>query len=143
MFGPKDNRVGGPTLCYRTVMRNAFSSFSILASLAALMGCGGNGEPPADPSGVAAPSNGTPNGPSTPAAPGSPATATDGTTPSSGAPASPAEGKCKSGDAPASAKDYDACLSGCRGLDDRVPEGSKCIPAKTSCIAQCSTKFKK
>ena len=135
----------GPTLCYRSGMRNALTAVTLFGSLAALSACGGNTEPPADPSAVAAPSSGSPNGPSTPTTPGSPVTATaaDGTTPSSGAPASPAEGKCKSGDAPASAKDYDACLGGCRGLDDRVPEGSKCIPAKTSCIAQCSTKFKK
>jgi predicted small lipoprotein YifL len=123
-------------------MRNAFSTVSILASLVALAACGGNAEPPADPSAVATPSSASPSTPTAPAAPAE-ATATDGTKPSSGAPASPAEGKCKSGEAPASAKDYDACLSGCRGLDDRVPEGSKCIPAKTSCIAQCSTKFKK
>ena len=126
-------------------MRNALTMVTLFASFAALVACGGPGEQPADPSAVMAPSNGTPNGPSTPTAPGSPATATatDGTTPSSGAPASPAEGKCKSGDAPPSAKDYDACIGGCRGLDDRAPEGSRCIPAKTSCIAQCGTKFKK
>ena len=132
----------GPTLCYRTVMRNELGTVTIFASLAALAtltACGGNAEPPADPSAVATPSSAAP---STPAAPPE-ATPSEATKPSSGAPASPAEGKCKSGEAPAAAKDYDACLSGCRGLDDRVPEGSRCIPAKTSCIAQCGTKFKK
>lgn len=61
----------------------------------------------------------------------------------SGAPASPMEGGCKGGTINAQAKDLDACLDGCKGQDDTVPPGSRCISAKASCTSQCRTKFGK
>jgi hypothetical protein len=120
-------------------MRNALFTLTIVAMLTA---CGGGAEPANDPSHVPSPT--------TPLAPNGPAEAplsTDATQPPSGAAVAPTpaptEGKCKSAEMPAAAKDYDSCLNGCKGLDDKVPPGSKCISAKTSCVSQCSTKYKK
>jgi hypothetical protein len=61
----------------------------------------------------------------------------------SGAPASPAEGKSKSGESPKGVTDLKACLSGCDKLDDTVPPGSKCLPARVGCKQQCNQTFKK
>jgi|GEM_PF-4877808 len=61
----------------------------------------------------------------------------------SAAPASPMEGKCKSGEPQASAKDLAECKKSCQGLDETVPPGSRCIPARTSCAMACDQKFKK
>jgi hypothetical protein len=138
-FVPKENRFAGPSLCYRTRMRNALFTVSILATLAA---CGGNTEPATDPSQVS-PSSAATSTPSVPSGPAETAVTTDGTKPASGAPASPTEGKCKSGEPLAGAKDYDSCLTSCKGLDDQVPPGSRCISAKNSCVSQCNTKYKK
>ena len=115
-------------------------AFSILTTLAA---CAGSPTPVADPNASSSTGvGGTVGGQSSPGDPvGN--TTTSETKPTSGAPASPMEGKCKSGDAPAEAKDLNACLKGCQGLDDAVPVGSRCIPAKTSCSSQCNAKFKK
>lgn len=121
-------------------MRNQLLlGFSVITLLAA---CAGSPTPVADPN--ASSSTGI-SGSTGPASPGDPTGTTHpgDTKPTSGAPASPMEGKCKSGDAPAEAKDLDACLKGCQGLDDTVPVGSRCIPAKVSCNSQCNTKFKK
>ena len=122
-------------------MRNTLFTLALLASSTSLAACGGGSEPAKEPS----LSNGV-TSTQGPAAPGDPAAAmpgSEGTKPTSGAPASPMEGKCKSAEPQPSAKDFDSCLTSCKGLDDQAPPGSKCIPAKTSCISQCNTKYKK
>ncbi|MBS2015538.1 MAG: hypothetical protein JST00_21810 [Deltaproteobacteria bacterium] len=66
-----------------------------------------------------------------------------GPTVTSGAPASPIEGKCREGAPSAAATDLEKCMDSCKGMDDTVPLGSRCISAKASCTSQCNTKFKK
>ena len=126
-------------------MRNTLLTVSTLASIVTLAACGGN-EPAKDPSSEStSPTSGITSTPSA-AGPGDSAAAmpaSEGAKPAAGAPASPMEGKCKSGAPAASVKDFDSCLSSCKGLDDQVPPGSRCISAKTSCVAQCNTKYKK
>lgn len=129
--------------CYqeRMTITKLLLASPAVATMLALAACGGSPTPANDPN--ASSSTGV-TGNVGPASPGDPTgTANAGETkPTSGAPASPLEGKCKSGDAPAEAKDADACLKGCQGLDDTVPPGSRCISAKASCASQCRTKFK-
>lgn len=64
-----------------------------------------------------------------------------GSTVTSGAPASPIEGNCRAGTPNVAATDLDKCLDSCKGMDDTVPPGSRCISAKASCTSQCNTKF--
>jgi len=66
-----------------------------------------------------------------------------GMTVTSGAPASPMEGRCPEGSPRADATDREKCLDSCKGMDDTVPLGSRCISAKASCTSLCNQKFKK
>ena len=66
-----------------------------------------------------------------------------GATVTSGAPASPIEGKCPEGSPRSDATDREKCLDSCKGQDDTVPLGSRCISAKASCTSLCNQKFRK
>lgn len=113
----------------------------LVMSCLALAACGENGAVPVkdpssqdptkvDPSSV----GGTTTEPS---APGS------GLKPTSEAPGSPADGgHCKSGRPDVTADSLDKCLASCRGQDDTVPPGSRCISPAASCASQCNAKFK-
>lgn len=112
-----------------------FVSSAALASFA--LACG---SPPVPPSSTSAPAGvggvgqgGDPSG----AAPA------QGSTVTSGAPASPMEGGCREGAPKSDAPDLAKCLDSCKGMDDTVPLGSRCISAKASCTSLCNTKFKK
>jgi hypothetical protein len=60
---------------------------------------------------------------------------------SSGAPASMMEGACPQAAPLPSAKDRGACMKSCQGLDEAVPQGSKCISQRQSCETQCASKY--
>jgi hypothetical protein len=60
---------------------------------------------------------------------------------SSGAPASMMEGACPQAAPLPSARDRAACMKSCRGLDEAVPPGSKCISQRQSCETQCASKY--
>ena len=129
-------------------MRITLLSTLSLSFLLTIVACAGNAPDVAHPSSTVAPGSQSPTtgttgtgGPMSPGDPGS-ASPSGGNPPTSGAPASPMEGKCKSGDLPPAAKDLQQCLEGCRGQDETVPVGSRCISARASCNAQCNQKFK-
>ncbi len=60
---------------------------------------------------------------------------------SSGAPASMMEGACPQAAPLPTAKDRAACMKSCQGLDEAVPQGSKCISQRQSCTTQCASKW--
>jgi hypothetical protein len=66
-------------------------------------------------------------------------TTTSTTTPTTG----DTDAKCKGLDAPAGDTDLTSCLASCEKLDDKVPEGTRCIPPRVSCKSNCNTKYKK
>ena len=106
-------------------MRILVASSIVLGAF--VLACGSS-PPPADPS---VQSSGAP------AAGAEPAPATTKAADES------SDGKCKSAEAPATApSDLSTCLAGCEKLDDKVPEGSRCIPPRTSCKMHCNTQFK-
>ena len=53
------------------------------------------------------------------------------------------DSKCKGLDAPAGDTDLTACLASCEKLDDKAPEGTRCIPPRVACKSNCNTKYKK
>lgn len=114
-------------------------------ALASLVACRSGTQSPADPSTTSTTST------TAPAGTGGIGQGADpmgmfpvqGSSVTSGAPASPMEGGCREGSPRADARDLDACLDSCRGKDDTVPLGSRCISAKASCTSQCDQKFAK
>ena len=62
---------------------------------------------------------------------------------SSGAPASMMEGACPQAAPLPSATDRTSCMKSCRGMDENVPAGSKCISERQSCATQCASKYDK
>ena len=60
-----------------------------------------------------------------------------GTTVSSGAPASQMEGACSQGSPGPNAQTAHDCIKSCRGLDEAVPTGSKCMSQYESCATKC------
>ncbi|MDB4940524.1 MAG: hypothetical protein JWP97_58 [Labilithrix sp.] len=117
---------------------------AVLASINVLAACGdgGAGQPAKDPTKQETPTKVDPSSVGSPTPePSGPA---DGVVPATAGPATPADGgNCKSGNPRGDAKTIDTCLDSCKGLDDTVPPGSRCISAKTSCAMQCRTKFNK
>lgn len=59
---------------------------------------------------------------------------------SSGGPASPMEGDCPRGDPDPNAESAHDCVKSCRGQDEAVPVGSKCMSQYESCVNQCLTR---
>ena len=53
--------------------------------------------------------------------------------------------KCGTRDvaAPAGDTDLTSCLATCEKLDDKAPEGTRCIPPRVACKSNCNTKYKK
>lgn len=74
-------------------------------------------------------------------APSSPATTT--TTTTTTATDSSSDAKCRGLEATAGDTDLTSCLAACEKLDDKAPEGSRCIPPRVACKSQCNTKYKK
>lgn len=80
-------------------------------------------------------------GPSSPGAP-SGIQPNGGTTWStSPSPASPMEGGCADGQPRGAATDRVSCLESCRGYDDTVPLGSRCLSQYADCSLKCEEKF--
>jgi hypothetical protein len=57
------------------------------------------------------------------------------------APASPMEGACPEGPPRGAARDRTSCIESCRGYDDTVPLGSRCITQYADCTLKCEEKF--
>ncbi len=135
---------------------------SFLAVLT-LVACGGATPAATDPASqttvTSTPESATPATPATPAVatpatPAMPATPAVATPTAPTAPATPAATPATTPETPAKAepcvaakevtsKDLASCKTTCAKLDDKAPAGSKCIPARTACLSNCDTKFKK
>jgi hypothetical protein len=59
----------------------------------------------------------------------------------SASPASPMEGACADGEPRGGTTDRISCLESCRGYDDMVPLGSRCISQYADCSLKCEEKF--
>ena len=79
-------------------------------------------------------------GPSAGAPPGI-ASAPGTVTTTSSSPASPMEGACPEGEPRGGMTDRVSCLESCRGLDDTVPLGSRCLSQYADCSLKCEEKF--
>lgn len=124
-------------------MRNTVV-ITVLGSIAALAlaACGASRQQPAD-----APRSETTTTSvvveSGPATPGVPAGAPQGgVTSTSRSPASPMEGSCPQAMIHTNAFDRADCVRHCRGLDENVPVGSKCVSQYEACTAQCNRQFR-
>jgi len=51
------------------------------------------------------------------------------------------EGSCPSGGSLATATDRADCVKHCRGMDEAVPLGSRCVSARVACEAECDARF--
>lgn len=56
-------------------------------------------------------------------------------------PASPMEGACPEGEPRGGMTDRVSCLESCRGQDDAVPLGSRCLSQYADCSLKCEEKF--
>jgi hypothetical protein len=102
-----------------------------------LAGCGRKAPPARDATVRTTSGIVTTSGPAQPGDPGGAEADVIETRPETEGPASPMVGSCKHGDPSPAARDLRACLKSCRGLDDQVPLGSRCVPAMDQCRAKC------
>jgi len=117
---------------------------SVVALALALAACGGGSHQPA--SAPTAPSQTTTTGATVdigPSAGAPPGIAPSGgtVTATSPSPASPMEGACPEGEPRGGMTDRVSCLESCRGLDDTVPLGSRCLSQYADCSLKCEAKF--
>ena len=128
-------------MCNIVRSRSVGSVVSVAALALALAACGGGSYRPAN-----APSETTSTGATVDTSPtaGAPAGIEPNgatVTATSPSPASPMEGACPTGEPRGGMTDRVSCLASCRGLDDAVPLGSRCLSQYADCSLKCEEKF--
>jgi hypothetical protein len=118
-----------------------FQAVSAAVATLVLVACGASRRPADEPSTTTTTGVSVESGPATP---GDPAglTPSGGPSVNSAAPATPMEGNCPSGGAPVHARDRADCTRHCRGLDEAVPIGSRCVSSRVACEQDCEARYR-
>jgi hypothetical protein len=129
-------------LRYTRALTAPITSVATLAL--ALAACGGTyrrANAPGQPSETTTTGAAVDVGPGSPDAPSGVQPNSGSTWTTSPAPASPMLGGCPEGEPRGAANDRVSCLESCRGFDDTVPLGSRCISQYADCNLKCEAKF--